>query len=80
MQFSRLSGVCIMSFAHRHHFVWVLVAAEKGSLHEISTISEKPHVTDIDSDKKDPLLCSLYAPDIYSNLRVTEVCAMNSVC
>ncbi|XP_030457472.1 cyclin-A2-3 [Syzygium oleosum] len=47
--------------------------AEKGSLHEISTISEKPQVTDIDSDKKDPLLCSLYAPDIYSNLRVTEL-------
>ncbi|KAL3735353.1 hypothetical protein ACJRO7_024479 [Eucalyptus globulus] len=46
---------------------------QKGSVHEISTISEKPQVTDIDSDQKDPLLCSLYAPDIYSNLRVTEL-------
>ncbi|XP_030525634.1 cyclin-A2-3 isoform X2 [Rhodamnia argentea] len=46
---------------------------EKESLQEISTISEKPQVTNIDSDQKDPLLCSLYAPDIYSNLRVTEL-------
>ncbi|KAF8026807.1 hypothetical protein BT93_F3326 [Corymbia citriodora subsp. variegata] len=46
---------------------------EKGSLHEVLAISAKPQVTDIDSDQKDPLLCSLYASDIYSNLRVTEL-------
>ncbi|KAI3996196.1 hypothetical protein MKX01_022690 [Papaver californicum] len=31
-----------------------------------------PEITDIDSDHEDPLMCTLYAPDIYSNLRVTE--------
>ncbi|MCL7049539.1 hypothetical protein MKW94_018538 [Papaver nudicaule] len=30
-------------------------------------------ITDIDSDHEDPLMCSLYAPDIYSNLRVAEL-------
>ncbi|KAE8705919.1 Cyclin-A2-2 [Hibiscus syriacus] len=30
-------------------------------------------VVDIDSNLKDPLVCSLYAPDIYYNTRVTEV-------
>ena len=28
---------------------------------------------DIDSDVKDPLLCSLYAPEIHYNMRVAEV-------
>ncbi|OUZ99665.1 Cyclin [Macleaya cordata] len=32
-----------------------------------------PDITDIDSDYKDPQMCSLYAPDIYSNLRVSEL-------
>ncbi|XVF47927.1 hypothetical protein PTKIN_Ptkin03bG0149000 [Pterospermum kingtungense] len=30
-------------------------------------------VMDIDSNLKDPLMCALYAPDIYSNIRVTEL-------
>ncbi|XP_042484276.1 cyclin-A2-4-like [Macadamia integrifolia] len=30
-------------------------------------------ITDIDSDDKDPQMCSLYAADIYSNLRVVEL-------
>lgn len=30
-------------------------------------------VVDIDSNLKDPQLCGLYAPDIYNNIRVTEV-------
>ncbi|GMI97603.1 mitotic-like cyclin 3B from Arabidopsis, CYCLIN A2;2 [Hibiscus trionum] len=30
-------------------------------------------VVDIDSNQKDPLVCSLYAPDIYDNIRVTEL-------
>ena len=38
-----------------------------------STVASIPKFTDIDSDVKDPLLCSLYAPDIYYNLRVAEV-------
>ncbi|XP_033134682.1 cyclin-A2-3 isoform X3 [Brassica rapa] len=32
-----------------------------------------PKVINIDSDDKDPLLCCLYAPEIYHNLRVSEV-------
>ncbi|PIA65285.1 hypothetical protein AQUCO_00100634v1 [Aquilegia coerulea] len=31
------------------------------------------HVTDIDADHRDPLMCSLYAPDIYYNLRASEL-------
>lgn len=30
-------------------------------------------ITDIDSDQEDPLMCSLYAPDIYIKSRVSEV-------
>ncbi|KHG05835.1 Cyclin-A2-2 -like protein [Gossypium arboreum] len=30
-------------------------------------------VVDIDSNLKDPRICSLYAPDIYKNIRVTEL-------
>lgn len=30
-------------------------------------------VINIDSDEKDPLLCCLYAPEIYFNLRVSEL-------
>ncbi|XP_026408492.1 cyclin-A2-2-like isoform X4 [Papaver somniferum] len=32
-----------------------------------------PEITDIDSDHEDPLMCSLYAPDIYRNLHVAEL-------
>ncbi|THG05122.1 hypothetical protein TEA_012928 [Camellia sinensis var. sinensis] len=35
-------------------------------------MSTNPDVRDIDSDHRDPQLCSLYAPDIYSNLRAVE--------
>ncbi|MCL7049720.1 hypothetical protein MKW94_012820 [Papaver nudicaule] len=37
------------------------------------TYGKGPEITDIDSDLQDPLMCSLYAPDIYSNLRVAEL-------
>ncbi|XP_010537949.1 PREDICTED: cyclin-A2-4-like isoform X2 [Tarenaya hassleriana] len=40
-----------------------------GSLAEL----DNPKFIDIDSDQKDPLLCSLYAPEIYHNLRVAEL-------
>ncbi|XP_062023076.1 LOW QUALITY PROTEIN: cyclin-A2-2-like [Rosa rugosa] len=30
-------------------------------------------IVDIDANLKDPLACSLYAPDIYSNIRLTEI-------
>ncbi|KAL1199324.1 Cyclin-A2-4 [Cardamine amara subsp. amara] len=38
-----------------------------------SSVASTPKFVDIDSDDKDPLLCSLYAPDIYYNLRVAEL-------
>ncbi|CAG7881700.1 unnamed protein product [Brassica rapa] len=39
----------------------------------VSTVANILKVIDIDSDEKDPLLCSLYAPEIYHNLRVAEL-------
>ncbi|XP_040870487.1 mitotic cyclin a2-type isoform X3 [Glycine max] len=36
--------------------------------------SDSLTIVDIDSELKDPQLWSFYAPDIYSNIRVTEVC------
>lgn len=38
-----------------------------------------PDIVDIDAGHKDPQLCSLYAPDIYNNLRVAEVCAVHVI-
>jgi cyclin A len=38
------------------------------------TILSNLDIIDIDADLKEPRLCSIYAPDIYSNLRVAEVC------
>ncbi|CAH2037495.1 unnamed protein product [Thlaspi arvense] len=38
-----------------------------------STAPDIPKFIDIDSDDKDPLLCCLYAPEIYYNLRVSEL-------
>ncbi|EOA33887.1 hypothetical protein CARUB_v10021378mg [Capsella rubella] len=38
-----------------------------------SSVASIPKFVDIDLDDKDPLLCSLYAPDIYYNLRVAEL-------
>uniref|UniRef100_A0A5B7AZV4 Putative cyclin-A2-4-like n=1 Tax=Davidia involucrata TaxID=16924 RepID=A0A5B7AZV4_DAVIN len=46
---------------------------EKQNLYGKLTISTDPDFTDIDSDHKDPQLCTPYAPDIYSNLRVAEL-------
>ncbi|PKI43323.1 hypothetical protein CRG98_036303 [Punica granatum] len=44
---------------------------EKGLLSE--DIPSNPEIINIDADKKNPLLCSIYAPDIYDNLRLAEV-------
>ncbi|KAL9239845.1 hypothetical protein vseg_014126 [Gypsophila vaccaria] len=35
--------------------------------------SDNPSIIDIDFDQKDPLMCSLYASDIFDNKRVTEL-------
>lgn len=43
--------------------------SKKGS----SNIHEKLMITDIDCDQKDPKLCSLYASEIYNNLRAAEL-------
>ncbi|KAM7513212.1 hypothetical protein LguiB_012087 [Lonicera macranthoides] len=46
---------------------------EKGKLCEKLDISDGPKVADIDSNHNDMLMCSLYAPDIYKSLSVTEL-------
>ncbi|KAI3786051.1 hypothetical protein L1987_45178 [Smallanthus sonchifolius] len=45
----------------------------KCKIHEKLTISSHPDFIDIDSDEKDPQMCSVYACEIYSNLRVAEL-------
>lgn len=54
-----------------------VVEAEKGNACGDIITSRSPDIVDVDADHKDPHLCSTYAPDIYSNLRVAEVCATN---
>ncbi|KDP37173.1 hypothetical protein JCGZ_06229 [Jatropha curcas] len=46
---------------------------EKEGLINSGITSSGPDFTDIDCDLMDPQLCSLYAADIYSNLRVAEL-------
>lgn len=41
--------------------------------------SKGPDFIDIDADQKDPLLCSIYASEIYQYLRVQEVCINMSI-
>ncbi|KAF3447210.1 hypothetical protein FNV43_RR12390 [Rhamnella rubrinervis] len=40
---------------------------------EKSGASKSVHIVDIDSNLKDPQMCSLYAPDIYNSIRITEL-------
>ncbi|CAH8252434.1 unnamed protein product [Arabidopsis lyrata] len=47
--------------------------AEKSAVIGSLTVPDIPKFVDIDSDDKDPLLCCLYAPEIYYNLRVSEL-------
>ncbi|XP_062164533.1 cyclin-A2-4-like [Alnus glutinosa] len=44
-----------------------------GGLSGDMTILSNLDIIDIDADLKEPRLCSIYAPDIYSNLRVAEL-------
>ncbi|CAA2997871.1 cyclin-A2-2-like isoform X1 [Olea europaea subsp. europaea] len=46
---------------------------QKSSKHNPWWSQLKQGITDIDSKHKDPLMCSLYAPDIYRNLHATEL-------
>ncbi|KAK9682581.1 hypothetical protein RND81_10G083400 [Saponaria officinalis] len=41
--------------------------------HEKVGGSDNPSIIDIDSNQKDPLMCGLYASDIYQHKRVTEL-------
>ncbi|KAI7752042.1 hypothetical protein M8C21_009223 [Ambrosia artemisiifolia] len=45
----------------------------KSKINEKLTVSSHPDFIDIDSDKRDPQMCSLYVCEIYSNLRVAEL-------
>ncbi|CAN0877675.1 CYCA2-2 [Linum grandiflorum] len=42
-------------------------------IHEKQDALVKLGIQDIDTNFKDPLVCSLYAPDIYKHIRVTEL-------
>lgn len=57
----------------------VLLCHAGGKSCEKLEASSSPLITDVDSNHKDPLMCSLYAPDIYSNLRVMEVCITSNL-
>ncbi|KAF5466670.1 hypothetical protein F2P56_016577 [Juglans regia] len=46
---------------------------KKGGFYGDIIISSNPDVIDIDADYMEPQLCSVYAPDIYNNLRVAEL-------
>ncbi|XP_057959362.1 cyclin-A2-1-like [Malania oleifera] len=46
---------------------------EEDKLHKKSLGSKGLGIADIDSNQKDPQMCSLYATDIYNNLRVAEL-------
>ncbi|KAM1219644.1 hypothetical protein ACFX11_046748 [Malus domestica] len=50
--------------------------ADNGSLSADMVTSSNQHIVNIDADYKDPLLCSLYAPDIYNHSSVAEVCVV----
>jgi len=52
-------------------------ADKKDNLLKVLTALTDQEVTSIDDDLGDPLLCSLYAADIYDTMRVVEVCAIN---
>ena len=56
-----------------------MVTGEKGSLHGKLLTSCDPDYVNIDADDTDPQLCNLYAADIYSNLRVAEVCGVDTI-
>ncbi|PON57964.1 Cyclin [Parasponia andersonii] len=46
---------------------------EEDEVFEKSIASKGLDIVDIDSNLKDPQACSLYAPDIYDNMRITEL-------
>ncbi|XP_024452948.2 cyclin-A2-4 isoform X2 [Populus trichocarpa] len=66
----QLPNLCSIVPSHPHHSP---KKAEKCNVSENWKASSDPEFIDIDSDHKDPQLCSLYAADIYNNLRVAEL-------
>ncbi|XP_061338542.1 cyclin-A2-4-like [Gastrolobium bilobum] len=69
---SQTSGISSEPLISQERAVQI-VAAKKSSLSELLNASKDPDVTDIDADFEDSQLCSLYATDIYNNLRATEL-------
>lgn len=53
--------------------------AEKDNLFKAQGSPNGPCIADIDSDHKDPQMCSLYASDIYDNFLCREVCIANTI-
>ncbi|XP_061981160.1 cyclin-A2-4-like [Populus nigra] len=66
----QLPNLCSIVPSHPHHSP---KKAEKCNVSENWKTSSDPEFIDIDIDHKDPQLCSLYAADIYNNLRVAEL-------
>lgn len=58
--------------------IW-LYYAEVGQHGQKVISSDGLHVADIDSNHKDPQMCGLYAPAIYENQRVREVCIASNL-
>jgi hypothetical protein len=76
VMFSKFSSVVCACMQRVMIFFSQMVMAEKCNVSENQKTSRDQEFIDIDSDHKDPQLCSLYAADIYSNLRVAEVCTL----
>ncbi|XP_011039987.1 PREDICTED: cyclin-A2-4-like [Populus euphratica] len=66
----QLPNLCSIVPSHPHHSP---KKAEKCNVSENWKASCDPEFIDIDNDHKDPQLCSIYAADIYNNLRVAEL-------
>ncbi|KAJ8751825.1 hypothetical protein K2173_026019 [Erythroxylum novogranatense] len=70
-----------ISYPSRKHVAGPALTSKNSTLecneqHKTSTVLHDSNIScivDIDSNKRDTQLCSLYAPDIYHNLHVTEL-------
>ncbi|CAK9136577.1 unnamed protein product [Ilex paraguariensis] len=56
-----------------------MIRQEEGNLCCKSEALHSLGIADIDSNHKDPQMCSMYAPDIYNNIRVLELSRRPSV-
>lgn len=69
--------ICIILSCVNNSCILLIGTTEKGSFNGNQTTSSNPEIKDIDSDK-DPQSCRLYAPEMYHNFKVAEVCIIDS--